>query len=67
VKVHNRCDAFLTTDEFFCLAHPVKIVCGDTTSIGREEVVVTATLARLLSVQQNPMMVVANYLFSSSF
>jgi hypothetical protein len=60
VEVHNRRDAFLTTGEFFCLAHPVEIIC-DATSIGREEVVVTATDARILSVEQNPTKEVTNF------
>jgi hypothetical protein len=61
VEVHNRCDAFLTTGKFFCLAYPVEITC-DATSIGREEVVVTATVARILSVEQNLTKVVTNVL-----
>jgi hypothetical protein len=60
VEVHNRRDAFLTTGEFLCLTHPVEITC-DATSIGREEVVVTATDARILSVEQNPTKEVTNF------
>jgi hypothetical protein len=65
VEVHNRRDAFLITGKFFCLAHPVEITC-DATSTGRDEVVVTATVARILSVEQNPTKVVANVLVPAS-
>jgi hypothetical protein len=65
VEIYHRRDAYLTTGEFFCLAEPVKIAC-DATSIGRGEVVVTATVARILAVEQNPTKVVANFLVPAS-
>jgi hypothetical protein len=66
VEVVGRRDAFLTTGEFFCLSEPVKLIC-DASSIGVfEEVVVNATVARIISVEQNPQMVVANFLVPAS-
>lgn len=58
VEVHNRRDAFLTSGEFFCLQHPVSITCND--------VVVLSTVARILCVEHNPPMVVANLLVLAS-
>ena len=66
MEVHKRCDAFLTTGFFFCLMEPVKLRCN-ATSIGREkDLVVTATVARIVSVEQNPTMVTANFLVPAS-
>jgi hypothetical protein len=65
VKIYHRRDAYLTTGEFFCLAQPVEIAC-DATPIGRGEVVVTATVARILAVEQNPTKVVTNFLVPAS-
>jgi hypothetical protein len=61
-----RRDAYLTTGEFFCFARPVLQITCNATSIGRGKVVVTATVTRILAVEQNPTKVVANLLVPAS-